>query len=1015
MNEDNADANLHISPSPEDISPLDQHIETRVQQRTQALLCENKALRSELSSKHSIEQSLTQSKHFLREAAQIARLGRWEYSIQTNQVTYSEDLLQIFSLPQDHDWFCMDTIKNFVHPEDIERILQEYYRLKTEGGSSEFDFRIVLQENRTIYVHHITSTTIENGRVTKISGIMQDVTKQKLTEEAYAKSIEKFKSIFENIQDIYFIVERNGMISEVSPSVTRYIGKTREQIINTHISDGYLFDLKEARQVFRLVFREKEIFDYELRLIGIGGILLYTSFNAHLILDAKGKLLRIEGTIRDITDRKAAENALRTKVQVEEFISLLSARFIAMSLSEFDCEISRALEQICNFTSADFSQIFLIGSATHENRTGFYTSTSDGFKDQYKVQTRLAPLLERLLESHSERQSDFVFRAGKFLRNNVNQGELTALLRESGVGSAVFIAMRSGKTILGCFCIYCRQDSPDWMHSDLSYLDLAVKIFTSALERKRVEEELMIAKNIAEKSSRIKEEFLAHMSHEFRTPLNAIIGSTYLLLKTKPEPKQLEYIESIRISSDNLLALVNDMLDFSKIRAGKIEFECVKFSPVQLTEQIFKIAKINADGKFLSLILDSAPDVPLHVLGDAARFNQIMMNLISNAVKFTENGEVRAVIRAKSLPENKVRLQIQVRDTGIGIPSDELNTIFQDFMQGSNNGSKKVSGTGLGLTICRKLVELQGGVISATSTPHRGSVFSFHLDFPIASAETSEVKAQEKWFAIGSLKGVRALLVEDNEFNLLVLRDLMQLWKASFKVATDGKKALVLLRKYEFDLILLDIGLPEMNGYELAAYIRHNLPEKKRRVPIIALTAAASSTEKMMALQSGMNDYISKPFDEWILFEKIVQLAGPIQSSSAPVRDRQNRSKGQALTGKYFKPRLLLKERRITPAFLSEIIDSFFENAPMTLVELERQLATKDYTALKKAAHKAKSMYSYLHLRMPAKLLSELEEFTGSGASIQQLESKMASLREMTEVIFSEMNDTKNYFQENTP
>lgn len=377
------------------------------------------------------------------------------------------------------------------------------------------------------------------------------------------------------------------------------------------------------------------------------------------------------------------------------------------------------------------------------------------------------------------------------------------------------------------------------------------------------------AKQKVEEGSRAKTEFLSTMSHEIRTPMNAIIGMTNLLAKDNPREDQLEQLEILDFSAKTLLSLINDVLDFSKIESGKIEFEEVDFDIMYLLKGILESFRFNAEKKDITLSLYVDDKVPEILLGDSARLTQILNNLVSNAVKFTDEGEVSIEVRETRREGNSVGLKFCVADTGVGISEDKLDTIFESFTQERTDTSRIFGGTGLGLTISKKLAELQGGTISVESTKGEGSTFTVTLNFELGDEAKVDKLQSNKRINAASLEGIKVLLVEDNVINQKVMARFLEKWNMLITVANDGEEALARLENEHFHIILMDLQMPRMNGYESSQAIRTIDDQRKRNIPIIALTAAALKEVKEKVYASGMNDFITKPFNPVELQEKL--------------------------------------------------------------------------------------------------------------------------------------------------
>ncbi|MCE9540266.1 MAG: response regulator [Bacteroidetes bacterium] len=388
----------------------------------------------------------------------------------------------------------------------------------------------------------------------------------------------------------------------------------------------------------------------------------------------------------------------------------------------------------------------------------------------------------------------------------------------------------------------------------------------------RTLEELTIAKKELEESMKVKSQFMANMSHEIRTPMNAVIGFTDLLLKTSLTTEQKQYIDAVKTSGKNLLVIINDILDFSKIESGKLEFEKINFRLSQLISTVIELMLPRSVEKNIRLSTKIDPNISDHLIGDPTRLNQILLNLVGNGIKFTNQGEVKIIAELQSDVNGIEELKFSVIDTGIGIPEDKLKTLFKAFTQVSNETTRKYGGTGLGLVIAKQLVELQGGTISVQSKVGEGSTFNFYLKFKKGNALESSDKGGNENFEIKELVGLKVLLVEDNLLNQILAKKVLTDWKMKVDTAENGLIAIDKLQKNDFDIILMDIQMPEMDGYDATHFIREKLHSPKSDIPIIAMTAHALTGEAERCINAGMDDYISKPFDSKVLYYKIVSV-----------------------------------------------------------------------------------------------------------------------------------------------
>ncbi|MDB5002441.1 MAG: response regulator [Mucilaginibacter sp.] len=379
----------------------------------------------------------------------------------------------------------------------------------------------------------------------------------------------------------------------------------------------------------------------------------------------------------------------------------------------------------------------------------------------------------------------------------------------------------------------------------------------------------------AQKSSEAKSDFLSTMSHEIRTPLNAVIGMSNLLITGNPRPDQKENLEVLKFSAGNLLSIVNDVLDFNKIESGKLVFENIKFNMVELMQNICGGQMMTARTKGLLFKLDVDSILSRKVLfGDPTRITQIVFNLVSNALKFTADGNIWVKATCIEDRHNRVTVNFLVKDTGIGIEKDRLDIIFEPFIQESLSTTRQYGGTGLGLAIVKRLLELQGLKIKVNSQPGVGSEFSFNMEFPVSTEvfEPSDNQPQHATENDETLSAIRMLIAEDNPVNVMLMKKLLSKWSIVPSIAENGERAVELVQYGNFDIILMDLQMPVMNGFDAAKEIRKMADHQKSSIPIIALTASALFDIRERVQESGMNDYVSKPFKPNELFEKIKML-----------------------------------------------------------------------------------------------------------------------------------------------
>lgn len=387
------------------------------------------------------------------------------------------------------------------------------------------------------------------------------------------------------------------------------------------------------------------------------------------------------------------------------------------------------------------------------------------------------------------------------------------------------------------------------------------------IELEKYQEELIIARDEAEKGKKIKERFLANMSHEIRTPLNGILGLAHLLKNTSLDTEQTRMLDLLMVSSEALLGIINDILDISKIDAGKFKIVRTDTNISNLCNSVIDLLKYKADEKGIQISVHIDEEIPNLIYADSMRLNQILLNLLSNSIKFTDSGSIALFLNVLEADESNIRLQFSVKDTGIGIAKDKIDKIFESFEQADDNTDHTYGGTGLGLAIVKKLVELKGGELEVQSEPGKGSTFSISNWFKISENQISAVR--ENPANLPKFENVSVLVAEDNAINQFMIRRILNNWNLKTTIVENGKLALESLKENSYDIILMDTHMPVLGGFETTRRIRSEMPEGVNNIPIISLSAAVLEDELQEAYDAGVNAIVSKPFDLSVLHNKI--------------------------------------------------------------------------------------------------------------------------------------------------
>lgn len=558
----------------------------------------------------------------------------------------------------------------------------------------------------------------------------------------------------------------------------------------------------------------------------------------------------------------------------------------------------------------------------------------------------------------------------------------------------------------------------------------AVVVARNITEQKRIEKELTEAKvfaefatelaedakrkaesatQIAEDAVKAKQQFLSNMSHEIRTPMNAIIGFTKVVLKTGLTAKQKEYLTAIKMSGDALIVLINDILDLAKVDAGKMTFEETAFKMASSISAMLHLFETKIQEKNLKLVKEYDSNIPEVLVGDPVRLHQIILNLVSNSVKFTSEGKITVSVHLLEEDEQTATIEFAISDTGIGITTAKITRIFENFQQASSDTSRLYGGTGLGLAIVKQLVESQGGSIHVESKPDIGSKFSFVLSFKktkgkaVAEDEVMEIDTD--------IKHIKVLVVEDIALNQLLMKTLLDDFGFERDIAANGKIAIEKLQNTSYDIILMDLQMPEMNGFEATEYIRNTM---NSGIPIIALTADVTTVDLAKCKAVGMNDYIAKPVDERLLYSKIIGLV----KRPVPAPDSKNYVMNEIENAgvKCIDLDYLIRRTKSSPVLMMEMISLYLEQTPPLINAMKLSFKNNDWISLHATVHKMIPSFSIMGINSDfEKMAKEIQDYAGAqlqneGISemVVQLENVCVQACKELEEEFNRIKNTLN-------
>lgn len=539
-------------------------------------------------------------------------------------------------------------------------------------------------------------------------------------------------------------------------------------------------------------------------------------------------------------------------------------------------------------------------------------------------------------------------------------------------------------------------------------------------DQKRIVTELNNAKEFAELANTIaqkatrkaedavkaKQQFLSNMSHEIRTPMNAIIGFTKVILKTELTPKQKEYLTAIKISGDALIVLINDILDLAKVDAGKMTFEQIPFKMESSIFAMLHLFETKIQEKNLKLNIEYDDSIPKVLLGDPVRLHQIILNLVSNAVKFTKKGVITVSVKLIDEDDEKTKISFAVSDTGIGIEKSKLEKIFENFQQASSGTSRLYGGTGLGLSIVKQLTHAQGGVIHVESEVSKGSIFSFTLDFP-KTTECTENDFEMPELDV-ALKNINVLVAEDIPLNQLLMKTILDDLGFECNIASNGKIAIEKLETEHFDVVLMDLQMPEMNGFEATEYIRTIL---KLDIPIIALTADVTTVDLAKCTAVGMNDYIAKPVDERVLYSKILSVVKKNKFSQDFSKNKEERNQKSKCTDLDY----LNQRTKSNPDLMMEMISLYLEQTPPLVSAMKQSLKDKNWQKLYSAAHKMIPSFAIMGINHDFENMAiQVQEYASTQTQTDHIPSLILQLETVCLQACDELQEEYNSIKNST-
>jgi two-component system, sensor histidine kinase and response regulator len=682
----------------------------------------------------------------------------------------------------------------------------------TTRGSGRFEWTLCRNDG-TLIPTEILLTRVDIDGKPILQVVMRDISERKRMEDALRRSEERYRTIFENLLDGYYRIDMHGTLLFANEKLADILGYSADEIVGKDMVAGLYHDPEEMPKIMDAI-REAggRLLDYELVLKRKDGSEMVFSSNMQVFHEEDGGVAGLEGVLRDITPRKRLEAELRlakTRAELDSarLASIISVMEEGVVFADAMDRIVEVNDYFCNFVGKRPHEV--LQSSIWEICQGELAELLRGVVKEYREDSRRSPaFMDTSIDALVVRvRTQAIFRGGQYNGVLINLVDITSLVE---------------------------------------------------------------ARIKAELASRAKSEFIANMSHEVRTPMHAIIGLSQILGESLLTNEQRECLQMIQASADHLLNTINAVLDFSRIEADKLELDSVPFELESTVRNVLGTAAVRAQEKNLAFDFQCAPEVPVELVGDPIRLRQVLFNLLDNAIKFTHDGHIGVTIGLQEIGTESAFLEFSVADTGIGIPSDMLGAVFESFTQVDSSITRRFGGTGLGLAISRRLVESMGGHIWVESEPGKGSCFRFTARFALPdsliptpqeppSVEPCVILPPHDRIADSAGPGLRLLLAEDNLVNQRLAARVLEKHGHQVTVVANGLEALMALENNHFDLILMDLQMPDLDGMETTRVIREHESGSGRHIPIIALTAHALQGDRERCFDAGMDDYISKP------------------------------------------------------------------------------------------------------------------------------------------------------------
>ena len=846
-------------------------------------------------------------------------------------------------------------LMDFVVESEKEKALENLARV-FNGEQVSYESKYEMPEGpQWIRISH-SPVRDKKGTIIGAALVTHDVTEKRDQEEKLRDSDQKIRAMLESTREGFFMIGHDYsimMMNEIGrENIYAFTGKKAQP------GDNILqYILPERKEIFTGTFQRVmngSTEETEMKVNVAEGEKWFQT-NYFPVRNANNEIIAVCSSSKDITEKKLVDNALsKIRAEREEYQYRLQSILDNAPLIVF----VKDLDGRYLFVNKAFLELLNLRNEEVIGKTDFDITSAE-------------------LATRYKKVDDEVIRS---LRSIENEETIN-----SGTGGRHLLLTK--------FPLFDRNNNIYGVSG----------IAADYTDKVQYRQKLITAKKKAEQAELLQEQFLANMSHEIRTPMNGIIGMTNILMGTALHEEQKEFVNIIRQSSDNLLFLINDILDLSKIKSGKLALEQIQFNLKEALDTALAPFAIKTKEKGIELVSKLDTAVPQQLTGDPYRLNQIINNLLSNAVKFTEKGTITLDVKLEKDAGNHALIQFSVSDSGIGIPEGKLSSIFNSFEQASDSTTRKFGGTGLGLAITKQLIELQAGKIDVASTMNEGTTFTATI--PYVYTKIGQVKEARQTAAQqdnSALKGKRILVAEDNEINQKVIGHILKKVGIETVIGNNGREAVNHLEAGQaFDLVILDLQMPEMDGYQTATYIRKKL---QLNIPIIAMTASALRNEKMKCFELGMNEYMSKPFSPSELFQQLKRFLVE-QPAASPDKLKQTQTSETSLYN------LSLLHDMDDNDHFCEVLQLFLETTPVSLKEIKEAVLYENWATVHKKAHKMKSSLGILQMNSIMQLVNAVEQSAKQEKETEKIPGWLNEAIELFElvrpIIETELNNAK--------